>query len=188
MFSQFDQRLAALEEQHKDVVSRLQESHFQVSCLRGEILELREENAELEKNKDVVSRLQEEITQLRSEIDDLKKNCPDNDGMVMIGYCDQSRHICKFVGKHIDYSSFIFKLNNDLNNGIFMVNCLSQLPNITLFDFKDIVGGPGRYDDAAVLGYLCGHSGNGYPRDFSDAARDAFKRAGVQVLYDGKPI
>jgi hypothetical protein len=47
MFSKFDKRLAALEEQYKDVVSRLQESKFQVSCLRGEILELREENAKL---------------------------------------------------------------------------------------------------------------------------------------------
>lgn len=47
MFSQFDQRLAALEEQHKDVVSRFQESHFQISCLRSEILELREENQSL---------------------------------------------------------------------------------------------------------------------------------------------
>lgn len=75
MFSQFDQRLAALEEQHKDVVSRLQESHFQVSCLRGEILELREENAKLRNGGDAMALLEDRYIE---EFVSILKHVPKN--------------------------------------------------------------------------------------------------------------
>ena len=133
MFSQFDQRLAALEEQHKDVVSRLQESHFQVSCLRGEILELREENAKLRNGGDAMAlhdevlKLQEQNKTLENEISAIP---------VLIGCCGGTERVF-FVHRDITYSDFFNRLNNLDGPITFYVDSLMFLKNIKNIDIKD---------------------------------------------------
>ena len=126
MFSQFDQRLAALEEQHKDVVSRLQESHFQVSCLRSEILDLREENITL----------QDEVSDLKEEM----SNIP-----VCVGFTTLPTTPI-FVHRDITYSCFFNKLNIERLLQTFFIDSLISLKNIKIIDIKDFahssVGAP----------------------------------------------
>ena len=132
MFSQFDQRLAALEEQHKDVVSRLQESHFQVSCLRSEILELREENAEL-RNADIVA-LHDEVLKLKEQNKTLENEI--SAIPVLIGCCGGTESVF-FVYRDITYSDFFNRLNNLTGPITFYVDSLMFLKNIKNIDIKD---------------------------------------------------
>ena len=185
MFSQFSDVISSLQEQHKDTLSRVQEQSFKFSQFIDRMADIEDQH------KDLVSKLTEQnnrISLLESENAKLneKISLTRSGGMTMIGYNTEGQPV--FVSRNIEYQNFIFKLGYNLQCGTFIIDSLADLQNITKFDFKDLVsGGPGRYEDS-IVGHVCSTAWNSYPRDFSDAARDAFQRVNVQVLYDGKPI
>jgi hypothetical protein len=185
MFSQFSDLLSSLQEQQKDTISRVQEQSFQFSQFIDRMAAIEKQH------KDLVSKLTEQndrISLLESENAKLKEKnlLARSGGMTMIGYDSSGQPV--FVSRNIEYENFMFKLRNNLQNGTFIIDSLADLHNITRFEFKDLVyGGPVRYEDS-IVGHVCSTASNGCPYDYSDAARDAFKRVNVKVLYAGKPL
>ena len=191
MFSQFEQRLAALEEQHKDVVSRLQESHFQVSCLRSEILDLKEENAKL-RNADIVA-LQDDVLKLYTEMSELKaenamlKEPSQLGGNVFVGYIDGTWNAL-FISRHVTPDGFADFCRSVPGCLLFYINSFVDLPNITQIDLADVFLQKTVFFDINTNQRLIVNSGREPTRNqFNNGVFKEFERVNVKLLYNGCP-